>query len=243
MTTQAKFVKKVVSDITFGGRIPNKVNNDRLAQIITDTLELFRDKDSRSTIRHHIIIKNGNFHTELFRRNRKVLLPECVKAVTDLVLSDRQYRHLGSTIDPDFSKMGTFTGMFTETGTTLLQAIATASYYDFANSLSLDSVSYDFSEFSHELSIIGATPRADLIAEVYSYICDEAMYEMPSFFRYVSGRCLQEFSIITSFTKQKLLNDYEIDVSKIEKRGDKLIEGVEKEWDAQLGESDFILEF
>lgn len=243
MISQAQFVKKVVSDITFGDRIPNKINNNRLSQIISDTIDLFRDKDTRSTMQHHVIIKNSNFSTDLFRNHRKVKMPECVKAVTDLVLSNRQYRYMGSTIDTDFNKMGTFASMFTNTGTSLLQAIASTSYYDFANSLALATVSYDFSEFSHELSINGATPRADLIAEVHSYICEEAMYSMPSFFRYVCGRCMQEFSIITSFTKQRLLNDYDLDVAKIEKRGDKLISDVEKEWEAQLGENNFILEF
>lgn len=243
MISQAQFVKKVVSDITFGDRIPNKIKNDRLSQIISDTIDLFRDKDSRSMMVHHLVIKNDNFNNDMFRKHRKVILPSCVKAVTDLVLSHRQYRHSGSTIDTDFSKMGAFATMFLDSGTSLLQAISSASYFDFANNLSLDSVSYDFNEFSHELYINGGTPKADLIAEVYSYISEEALYSMPSFFRYVSGRCMQEYCIITSFTKQKLLNDYDIDVTKIEKRGEKLIDGVEKEWDAQLGEGNFILEW
>lgn len=245
MVSQASFVKKVISEITIGGRLPNKINMDRLSQIITDAIDLFRDRDDRTTTRHHMIIMNGAFNTDLFRRHRKVLLPECVKAVTNLELSNRQYtNHIGG-VDSDFNKLGSFAQQFAGSGqgTTLLQAIASTSYYDYANNLILDSVSYDFSEYSHELTITGGTPRADLIAEVYSYVCDEAMYAMPSFYRYVVGKCYEEYVIVTTFTKQMLLNSYQIDIAKIEKKGEKMMSAVEKEWDNQLNESDFILEF
>lgn len=242
MLSQANFVKKVISEATLGGRLPNKINGERLLQIITDAIDIFRDNDDRSTTRHHLIIKHENFNTSLFARHRKIKMPECVKAVTDLVLSNRQYINIVGGFDADFNKLGSISQQFTNGGT-ILQAIASTSYIEFTNSLVLNSVSYDFTEYGNELSIIGETPRADLIAEVYSYICDEAMYAMPSFYRYVVGKCYEEYVIITSFTKQMLLNDYQIDLIKIERKGEKMIEKVEKEWDAQKGESDFIIGF
>ena len=243
MIDQAKFVKKVISEITFGGRLPNKINNTRLSTIISNALDDFRDRDDRSTSRHHLVLKHGVFNTELFNRHRNVLLPDCVKAVTNLRLSHRQFRYFGSSVDMDFNRYGSFSSLFTDQGSSLLQAIGTASYYDYADGLTLDSVSYDFNEYSHELTIIGQTPKMDLIAEVYSYVCDEALYSMTSFFKYVCGKCYEDYIAITSFTKQKLLNEYDLDISKIEKKGDKLIKIVEEEWEDQKGESDFIMQW
>lgn len=244
MTGQAQFIKRVISEITFGGRIPNKVNNDRLSDIMDNAIQDFKDEDDRCTMRHYIIIKNDNFHTEKFLNTRKVSMPDCVKAVTSLKLSNRQYLSYGAyNLDSDLSRYSPISISMGGNNTSILQAVATASYIDYLDTLSLDTVSYDFNEYSHELIVIGQKPSNDLVAEVYSYVNEEAMYKMPSFFKYVCGKCYEDYSIVTSFTRQKLLNEYELDISRIEKKGEKLISKVEKEWEAQKGESDFIVEW
>ena len=242
--TQGKFIERVIQEITFGGKIPNKINGERLNNIISNSVRKFRDKDDRSTLQHHLILPVSLFETEYFRQTRKVKIADCVKAVTDLKISNRQYLAWNGNVDSDFNKLGTVSGQFLGgTGVSILQAVATASYYDFAQTLNLQTVSYDFDEYSHQLVILGSNPRYDLIAEVFSYICEEAMYEMSSFFDYVCGKCYEDYAIVTGFTKLKLLNDYEINVSEIKSKGKELIDDVKKEWDEQLGESDFIVLF
>lgn len=245
MVSQANFIKKVMSEITFGGRIPSKIDKMRLADIIENTIEEFKDEDDRLTVRQYIIIENSAFHTPLFAKKRAVMFPECVKAVTDVKLSNKQYLNSGSVgiMDGDINSKTNLGVNISNGGYSLLQAIARASYIDYIDSLSLNSVSWDFNEFSHEFSVIGETPSADLVVEVYVYICDEAIYAMPDFYRYVVGKCYEDYSILTSFTRQKLLNEYDLDISRIEKKGQKYIEKVEKKWEQQKSEGDFIVEW
>lgn len=245
MISQAKFIKKVMSEITFGGRIPNNINKQRLGSIIETSIEEFQDNDDRMTLRQFIIIDNKAFSMPLYKRKRGVLLPDCIKAVTGVKLSNKQYLNSGAIgiMDADLNMHTNLSVSVSSGGYSILQAVATASYIDYIDSLSLNGVSYDFSEFSHELIIIGETPSADLVVEVYAFLCDEAVYSMPDFFKYVCGKCYEDYSILTSFSRQKLINDYDLDISRIEKKGQKMIERVEKRWDEQKSEGDFFVEW
>ena len=241
---QSEFIERIKKEVNFGGRINTGITDDRFVSIIDNNIDYFHENDDRVNMEHFLIVKNSYFNNELFRNKRIIKLPSCVKSVVGAWRSEKQ--HLNSfagTIDADFRKLNGLYGNAVGTGQTLLQAITTASYYDFVGSLTLDTVSFDFSEFNNSLYIRGGNLTSDLILEVGAFISDESIYNMKDFFDYTVGKCLEEFISVVSFTEQKLLGDFSINLTEISKKSTKLIEKVEKKHEAQLGENDFIVEW
>jgi len=239
---QVDFIKRVKSEITMGGRIPDTVNTERLLTII-DNVELeFKENDDRMTMVHFLILKNELFKTPEFAAKRTIVLPDCVKAILGAWRSERQISYLSASLDRDFNEVGTVFNTMTN-GSSLLQSIAASDYNSFVNQLRLETISFDYNEYNNKFYVRGGDPRQDVILETATYVNKEVLYSMKDFMDYVVGYCLQEFALVTSFTEVNLIGEYRIDISKLEKRGEKMVSKVEKVWSDQKNESDFIVEF
>lgn len=252
------FLDKLRSNVTMGGRIQTGINDDRLMELMENSINEFKQSDDRCNITSIMIIKHDYFAgTEAYIKNRIITLPKCVLAVTKCVRSERQ--NLGSyvsNIDGDFRQLNSLYGGMSGGGvggggggakggggSDLLVAIGRASFRDFVGRLSLDTVAFDFSEFSHQMFIAGGDLFADLILEVGIYLSDQAIYGMKDYLDYVTGTVLMEFVSVTNLTTITLLGGEKMSTLSIEKSATKMLDRIEKKWEAQQGENDFIVEF
>lgn len=242
--TLNEFLDKVKGEVSMGGRIATGIKDDRYAEIIENSADEFKENDDRVNMSHFLVIKKSYFNNDLFRNKRIIKLPSCVKSVIQAFRGEMQnITNSGGSMDADFRRLNNIYNNQVGNNSTLLQAIATADYYNFVGGLSLDTVSFDFSEYSNSLFLRGGDVVGDLILEVGVYLAEEDMYNMKDFFNYVVGKCIEEFVTITTFTEQKMLGEYGINVSELSKKATKLIEKVEKKWEDQLGESDFLVDW
>jgi hypothetical protein len=250
--TQKQFIDKVKYRATMSGKLNVNFDLDAIVDIIETSVEEFHENDDRANSEMYLIIRKDYYeNTKEFSCNRTMLLPKNVKAVLSTKRSEQQFRTMtnGSLFfgnDGDvISGGGAGNGIASMTygekafsgATTFL---AMASYSNFVSQLYLDTVAYDFSEYTHKLTILGGDLRSDLILNVAVLNDYEAMYEMKDFQDYVVGKVWEDFTIIATFVETKLMGGYKIDLSRLDKKGQKLIDRVEKKWVDQLGEADFI---
>jgi len=239
--TKDQFIVNVIDEITEGLTIPTSPNRKRIETIITNAIDEFKERDDESTEVEYIIIQSQMFSTPLFKKRRQIQMPECVKAITDFKIMGGP-RYSGREIDPDYRKTNFNYASAQGNPDRMLTGVVNDFYQDHLRAFELKSIAYKFSEYTHMLTVTGRDLREDVVAEAYVFIPDQSFYMMKRFFNYVCGKCMVSFGRITGFAEGKLIGGYNISINTIKQDGEKMVDKVEKDWEDQRKNVDFMIE-
>jgi hypothetical protein len=236
--TKQEFIYNVIDEITEGGSIPVKPKADRIDKIIKNAIRKFRDNDDRAVEHGYLIIRKEIFDLPLFKEQRRIQLPNCVKAVT--FLRTLGHHHFSNNPDPDYQKTNySYAAALAGNADAMTTAVGNTYYNEYLRHFILKGITYSFNEYTHCITVEGRNPQTDLCAEIYTYVPDEAMYEIDDFFEYVCGKCQISFANVVGFTTRKLIGNTEINFDEIRSNGKERIDAVIERWQDQRNNVDF----
>lgn len=235
--TRKEFINRVIDEITEGGAIPASPNQHRINSIIDNAKLYFYEHDDDAHEYQYLLINKAAFRTQLFKEKRQIALPDEVHAVIRYKTLQKTFRY-DMANNPDFKQtQWNFSLGISGDSTALLTSIAVNSYNTFLGKFVLDDIQYEFSSYSHMLTVKGRNAYEDTIAEVTVKINENDLFENERFFRYVCGKCKISFSSIIGFTGQKLIGGYQININDIKAEGKELVKEVlEEQKDQRLGD-------
>ena len=240
--TQQEFVQHCILMATDGYSLPAVSNTQYVDRLVDTVAKRFWDNDDRCNYPDLLIIKPDVLSTCLFRSKRQVVLPECIIAVTKLSHT-RQGWDTDITWDTDYGTQSfLYAGMLWGNSDTMLTSVALAGVQEFRNRFILDTIGYNYNEYTKALTVRGSVlPGRDLVAEVSVTIPQEYLYAMVDFEDYVVGELKKNISRVIGFSNVKLLGGFSLEISDLRSEGDSMIEKVEEKWKAQEEDAGFMI--
>lgn len=245
---QNAFLSEIADDITGACMVPVQLPQREIINIIKRAKKWFYKKYEYSVKENYYHIPNSIFSTQYFKDNRTLTLPGAsadgsgqVYSVYGLYDLSSGWNSAGGGMDvrfqggSDFSmeKM-LFRGMSEGSGAAeqaeeLQYYVLNASLADMSRQILNNPISYNYSQLTGDLKIMGDTPKGDVILEVYETISDCALYEDELFFRYVSAKIKQSLGAKLGIFKFAMPGNVEFDYGAIKDMGDEELAIIEEE--------------
>lgn len=225
-----EFIDRVIDEITEGGAIPASPRIERINSIVTNALLYWWEHDEDSYEYQYFVIEDSTFHTPLFKAKRQIAMPTDVHAVIRVKNMQRGFANDIPSVDKDF-RLNTWNLQMGVSGDSplLLTAITNNSYNSYLEKFVVEDLQYEFSSFSHLLTIKGRSAIKRVILECTVKLPEESIFDNELFFRYVVGKCKISFASIVGFSAQKLIGGYNINYSEIKSEGREIVNDVLKE--------------
>lgn len=245
--TLDELINDVNMHLTMSGALPKILPQLEIERLIENDAKLyFRENYSQALIKEYIYMPSSVFQTDCFTKYKYVQLPCYIQNVVWLYMVNNNSLfslgvsapdlsvNLGVTNQPYLSSYATTVG---ELG---VYKVVIDSFADMLNQLSKNTLKYNFNIASKQLNILtnmGNSPytygTTSLVAEVYSHIPDEDLFELSHFRRYVRakaniqlGRLLLRYDYSlpggVKINSDAILNEGKADLDKVIEEMDKI---------------------
>jgi len=242
------FLTEVSDDISGACMIPIQLPQREVINIIKRAKKWFYKKYEYAVKENYYHIPHEVFSTEYFKKHRTLTLPGPgidgggeVYSVYGLYDLNSGWNGVGSGMDvrfgsgQDFSmERMLFRRMYDGAGAAdaaeeLQFYVLNASLADLSRQILENPISYNYSQLTGDLKIMGDTPKGDVILEVYETISDCALYGDEIFFRYVSAKIKQSLGAKLGIFKFAMPGNVDFDYGAIKDMGDEELEKIEEE--------------
>ena len=243
------FLAEISDEITGACMIPVQLPQKEIINIINRAKKWMYKKYEYSVKENYYHIPHAVFKTEYFKKHRTLTLPGpsanggggevySVHGVYDLASG---WNGVGMGMDVRFQSGSDFSlermlfrGMYEGSGMAeaaeeLQYYVLNASLADMSRQILENPISYNYSQLTGDLKIMGDTPKGDVILEVYETIKDCALYGDELFFRYVSAKIKQSLGAKLGIFKFAMPGNVEFDYGAIKDMGDEELSAIEEE--------------
>ena len=188
--TTASFIQEVQAEMTGSGSLPVVLEEPEILRVVRQSSAWFYENWGDAVETDHYVIEKKSFNNEQFKKNRQIILPDCVVSVYQFKEINGVGR-LGN-IDRDFAEdrlIASEIFLSSFHGDDLVMRTAQYQYFDLAKAFFLEQIAYDFNRNTHKLKVLGRDPKFDMYIQVYSKIPIDKLYDDYYFLRYVTARC------------------------------------------------------
>jgi hypothetical protein len=198
------FVDELADEVTGSCMIPMNLPKKEVQNIVKRAKKWFYKNYEYSVREGFMVLPYALFESEHFKKTRSFLLPGMdVTTGGNEVYSVYGLFEVGSNwggttdinfIQGDFAieRMlmgGMYGGSNTGAAAENLQAyVINESFFDLARQIIQNPISFHYNQLTHELRIMGETPRRDVILEIYETIPECALFQDEAFFRYCAAK-------------------------------------------------------
>jgi hypothetical protein len=204
--TLDELIHYVNLNLTFSGALPQYLNNQQIENIIENIAKPYFHRDVfESKIKEYIYIPKNAFMTEKYTQYKYVELPCTTQTVVWLYqVNDTSLFSLGVqapnlSVNLGVTNQPYLSSSVSSIGELGVYKVIIDGFADMLNTLTKHTLKFDYNRISKQLNILtamGMSPYQDnrtaLIAEVYSSISDEDLYESTLFRQYVDAECLMQ---------------------------------------------------
>lgn len=238
LVTRTQFIARVIDEITQGKSLPIQPKADRMDKIIDTAIAEWRQNSDDANEVEYIIFRQDVFETPLFKAKRQVQLPDCVLSISYLKTLGANFYN--QTVNKDFQKTNfAYATAISGNSYDMLTSVVNGYYVDFLRNFVLKDVTYNFSPYTHMLTVIGRDPAYDLVSEAHVYIPEGALFNIPDFFHWVCAKCIINFANIYGFVNAKQIGSYDLNITELKGDAKETIERVRQTWEDQKNTSDF----
>lgn len=243
------FLAEISDEITGACMIPVQLPQREIINIINRAKKWMYKKYEYSVKENYYHIPHDVFKTEYFKKHRTLTLPGpstvggggevySVHGVYDLASG---WNGVGMGMDVRFQSGSDFSlermlfrGMYEGSGMAeaaeeLQYYVLNASLADMSRQILENPISYNYSQLTGDLKIMGDTPKGDVVLEVYETIKDCALYGDELFFRYVSAKIKQSLGAKLGIFKFAMPGNVDFDYGAIKDMGDEELSAIEEE--------------
>jgi hypothetical protein len=239
------FMIELADDITGACMIPMNLPKKEIYNIIQRAKKWFYKNYEYSVQENFLVIPDSYFKTEVYLRTRSLTLPGAALDGSGAVFSVYGVYPVGSYYgagtDIRFTKgdfnidrllFGGMLGQGTydiKSAENLQYYVVQQSYYDMARQIINNTISFNYSNLTRNLKIMGETPASHLILEVYQTIPDCALFEDEIFFRYCSAKIKVSLGAKLSIFDYNLPGDVKLNADVIKSMGEDELEKIIEE--------------
>lgn len=242
------FLDEISDEITGACMIPVQLPQREVINIIKRAKKWFYKKYEYAVKENYYHIPSEVFDTDYFKKHRTLTLPGpgtdgggevySVYGLWDLASG---WNGVGNGLDLRFKSGGDFSlermlfrRMYDGTGAAdaaeeLQYYVLNQSLADMSRQILENPITYNYSQLTGDLKILGDTPQGDVILEVYETISDCALYGDEIFFRYVSAKIKQSLGAKLGIFKFAMPGNVEFDYGAIKDMGDEELAAIEEE--------------
>lgn len=187
--TKYELTEMIKDELTVACALPYNLPDMEYERIIKQARNWFRSHYEEAVEFRYYILENKIFRDERFKKDRVVILPDCIVSVTE-TKELKSNGNIGWGADFSLDRMlahELFLNNSEITGDDLVMQVAYASFVDLTKAFFLDRVSYQFNEHTHKLVIRGRDPKYHVVLETYVDIPEDALYDDWYFQRYCTA--------------------------------------------------------
>jgi hypothetical protein len=198
------FLKELASEITGACMIPMNLPKKEVYNIVQRAKKWFHKNYEYSVRENMFYIPVSTFESEYFKRTRSLTLPKEdpstgggeIWSVFGVYQTGSRYG-AGTSVNfttGDFAlERMLYGGLYGGTGTVagsenLQYYVINESYFDLSRQIIENTLSFHYSQLTHEFRFTGETPKKDIILDVYETIPECALFQDEAFFRYCSAK-------------------------------------------------------
>lgn len=189
--TQKEMTNWLKDEITMSGSVNITLTDAEYERICKKEIKELYTLYPLTVRKEFTVIPKGLFYTEDFRRNRKILFPECVISIGRFEEIKDTYMFAGLPgWDFSMSKCflaDTFCGSFLNLSNITSWSI-TWSVIDQMKTFNLKDIGRDWSEIDHTLLVTGHDPRYNVYCEMFVKVDPQELYEDPWVRKWISGK-------------------------------------------------------
>jgi len=183
-----EFIQEIQDEITVGCSLPFSVPKKEIERIIKYGEKWIYKKYEEAVESRYYVVDKASLQDENFKKYRTITLPSCIYSVNSVSESSS-----GGSGGGAFSNMADFSmekAMFKDVGNVansseaLMEYVMYESFADLSRSIMTHPISYNYSRLSNDLVILGQTPQASMVLEVYVKVPLEKLMEDEIFYRY-----------------------------------------------------------
>jgi hypothetical protein len=239
------FMIELADDITGACMIPMNLPKKEIYNIIQRAKKWFYKNYEYSVQENFLVIPEEYFKTAIYLSTRSLTLPGAALDGSGAVFAVYGVYPVGSYYgagtDVRFTKgdfnidrllFGGMLGQGTydiKSAENLQYYVVQQSYYDMARQIINNTISFNYSNLTRNLKIMGETPKSHLILEVYQTIPDCALFEDEIFFRYCSAKIKVSLGSKLSIFDYNLPGDVKLNADVIKSMGEDELEKIIEE--------------
>lgn len=239
------FMIELADDITGACMIPMNLPKKEIYNIIQRAKKWFYKNYEYSVQENFLVVPEEYFKTPIYLSTRSLTLPGAALDGSGAVFSVYGVYPVGSYYgagtDIRFTKgdfnidrllFGGMLGQGTydiKSAENLQYYVVQQSYYDMARQIINNTISFNYSNLTRNLKIMGETPASHLILEVYQTIPDCALFEDEIFFRYCSAKIKISLGAKLSIFDYNLPGDVKLNADVIKSMGEDELETIIEE--------------
>ena len=219
-----EFKDYIRNNLTFYGALPDILPNGYIDNVIeNDAKPWFYRNVYESVMKEYLYISKHSFQTEAFTKYKYVELPCNVQRVTYLYqVNDTSMFSFGVNAPNLSVNLGVQNQPYMSSVTTTIGELGVYKviidgFADMLNQLTKHTLKNDFNPHSKRLNILTSTglnpydnQRTSIIAEVYTNIPDEDIFESSLFRQYVDAKCNMGLGMLLTRYKIPLPGNVEI---------------------------------
>ena len=230
----------MLDTVTEGRTIPTAPNDEYLNTIMTNSANYLWDNDDDTHESEWLIIRNEMLDTKHFREKRKILMPECVHAVSDVQTAGRLDGATGFLFSQQhWNRDSVVNGYLGASSGDMLYSIARHYYADFQRHFNLKDIRFDYNYPSRTLFIEGRDTKTDIICLASLNISMTALCNHDRFFRYVCAKVMSSFTRVYGITDAKLLGGIGLSLTELKADAKEMLAEIKTELDAQKDVLDY----
>jgi hypothetical protein len=236
---------ELADDITGACMIPMNLPKKEIYNIIQRAKKWFYKNYEYSVQENFLVIPEDYFKTATYLSTRSLTLPGAALDGSGAVFAVYGVypvgAYYGAGTDIRFTKgdfnidrllFGGMLGQGTydiKSAENLQYYVVQQSYYDMARQIINNTISFNYSNLTRNLKIMGETPKSHLILEVYQTIPDCALFEDEIFFRYCSAKIKVSLGAKLSIFDYNLPGEVKLNADVIKSMGEDELEKIIEE--------------
>jgi hypothetical protein len=233
---------RIKDDLTASCSIPIQLPDNSLLSIINKTKKYFFDHYEYSVEEAYIYVHNSMYSQPEYLKSRSILLPDEVYSVFDVHKTGDSGQNIYNYITKK-----SFNYIYygnTKTNEDLISYVIENSYASLRRYLiGNEGLKYNYNYLTHKLTILGETPRSNLVLDVYKTIPDCKLFNDDLFYRYVLAQARKNIAFILGTFNYNLPGGIQINFDLIQTMGQEEIDKIEEEIKGMQGADYFFVTY
>jgi hypothetical protein len=225
--TLDSFIKEIQDDISSDCQLPINLPKRSILRIIKRSISWFHRNYEYAVKEVYYVIPHTILQTDKFKKEKKITLPNCIKAVIGVNQTGSSPNMF--TNNPDYSVQRYIHEQSGEMsavqGDHVMYRIMNDYYSDFLKTITQSPISWDYSITTNEFRVLGALPlfNKSLVLHCLEAIPDDKLFEDTYFYDFVKATCMINLGKILTTFKVPLPGEVEVDFDSIKEEGVELL--------------------
>lgn len=224
--TRAELILEVKSELTVSSALPYSVSDPEINRIINQSKRWFNKYYDGSSIFRYYVIPIGDFGSSDFLSgdagDRMIQMPDCVVSVSEV-------KEMGGVFPSALISGAMGYSMSLRSPESVTTIAARQSFYDLTKAFSIQIIAFKYNNAARKISIIGRSPRRDVVISAEVEIAENDLFEDYNFIRFVTATAKISLGRVLGMFDYKLAGGITVNGGDIKSEGETELEQIKEQ--------------